>query len=96
MVDTRTATRTSGRKRRRAQPRDDREIYKGHEIVITRDDPARRVMVDGEPLHYGRIGDRYYLNAYAYDTDTSLVEVVRRFVDYRDAAAARRAKGAER
>jgi hypothetical protein len=96
MTDKRAETRSSGSKRRRVERQDDREIYKGHEVLIPRGDPGRRVLIDGEPVRYGQIGDRYYLPAYAYDSDTSLVEVVRRFIDYRDAAAARRAKEAGR
>ena len=54
------------------------------------------MLVDGVPYRYGRSGKRYYLEAYAYTGDQSLIEVVRRFVGQRDAAASRRGKGLER
>ena len=36
----------------------ERETYKGHEIVIPRDDAGNRVLVDGEPIRFGRSGNR--------------------------------------
>lgn len=96
---------TSRGKGRRAKTVAGRETYRGHEIEIFSDDPGRRVVIDGEPFRYGQVGDEFYLEAYAYDRSTSLVEVVRKFVDYRDkanaartarAAAAAKAKGAGR
>jgi hypothetical protein len=69
-----------------APPAEERETYKGHDIVIPLDDPGRRVLVDGEPIQYGRAGDEFYLDVYAYDRDPSLLVVVRRYIDYREAA----------
>jgi hypothetical protein len=66
-----------------------REAYEGHEIVIARDDPGRRVLVDGEPIRYGRVGDEFYLDVYAYDRDVSLLEVVKRYIDHRKQAVNR-------
>jgi hypothetical protein len=72
--------------------REKHETYKGHDIVIPRDDPGHRVLVDGQPLRFGRAGDKFYLDVYAYDPDPSLVAVVRRYIDYRDEAASRQTK----
>jgi hypothetical protein len=96
MAERRTTTRSSRGNARGGKPAGDRETYKGHEIFIPRDDAGRRIVIDGEPLRYGRSGDLFYLSAYAYDPAPTLVEVVRRYIDYRDAAATRRAKGAGR
>lgn len=72
------------------------ETYDGHEIIIVPDDPGRRVLLDDEPLRYGRVGDEFYLDAYAYDRDTSLLEVVKRYVDHRKQATSRLAAEGER
>jgi len=70
---------------------DEHETYKGHDIVISGEDRAGRVVIDGEPIRYGRAGDEFYLAVYAYDRGRSLLTVVRRYIDYREAAAERRA-----
>jgi hypothetical protein len=74
----------------------DVQKYNGHEIVIPRDDPGHRVMVDGNSIQYGRAGDQFYLDIFAYDRDVTLIGVVRRYLDYRDAAAARASKASGR
>lgn len=74
---------------REPDPRAERHTYKGHEIVVTSDDPGRRVLVDDEPIRYGRVGEEFYLEVYAYDRDPSLLAVVRRYIDHRDQAASR-------
>lgn len=71
---------------------EERETYKGHEIVVVTDDPGRRIMIDGESFRYGRAGDDYYLDVYAYDRDRSLMGVAERYIDYRENAAARNAE----
>jgi hypothetical protein len=89
MAKKRVTSRSAAKVRREAAEM--RETYDGHEIVIARDDPACRVLVDGEPIRYGRIGDQYYLEVYAYDRDASLVGVVKRYIDYRKQAVSRHA-----
>jgi hypothetical protein len=87
----------SSRSKRQPSSADVSEKYRGHEIVIPADDPGRRVLIDGEPFRYGLSGGgRFYLSAYAYASDESLISVVRKFVDHRDESAARRAKGTAR
>lgn len=95
MADKQTRKGSSRGRGRRAEPVVDRETYRGHEIEIYTDDAGRRVVIDGAPFRYGRAGDEFYLEAYAYDRSTSLAEVVRKFVDYRDKAVAARAARAK-
>lgn len=71
---------------------DERQTYKGHEIVVVRDDPGRRIVIDGESFGFGRARDDYYLDVYAYDRDRSLVAVAKRYIDFREEAAARLAE----
>lgn len=93
MTQKRATTQGGSKKAGGSAPRaEERETYKGHDIVIRRDDPGRRVLVDGEPIRYGRASDEFYLDVYAYDRDPSLLAVVRRYIDHREAAAARQAK----
>jgi hypothetical protein len=96
MAEKRVTTRSGTGKGRRSEPAGERESHNGHEIFIPRDDPGRRVVIDGEPFRYGEAADGYYLDAYAYDRDPSLVAVVKRYLDHRDAAAKREAKGGKR
>jgi hypothetical protein len=70
----------------------ERETYKGHEIVVVRDDPGRRIVIDGESFGYDRAGDEFYLDIYAYDRDRSLMAVAKRYIDFREEAAARQAE----
>jgi hypothetical protein len=60
-----------------------RETYKKHEILIRRDPRRTRLFIDGAPVGHGKAGDQYYLDVYAYDRADSLLEVVRRYIDYR-------------
>ena len=93
MAEKRAVAKTGVRSRRGATPTSERASYHGHEIHIPADDPGRRVVIDGVPIRYGQAADGYYLSAYAYDRAPSLLEVVKRFVDYRDTAIERREKG---
>jgi hypothetical protein len=70
------------------------EQYEGHVIAISEGDTRRRVQIDDRSYRYGKIGDLYYLDEYAYDPTDSLDELGRRFIDYR-AATATRSSGAE-
>lgn len=87
MAEKRATARRSSRIRRGSRGlQDARQKYKGHEVVIHRDDPGHRVLIDGEPFRYGRTARGFYLDVYAYDRSESLIDVVRRYLDYRDAA----------
>lgn len=67
--------------------------HRGHEIFIPTDDRDLRVVIDGEPIRYGKVADGYYLETFAYDRDPSLLEVIKRYLDHRDAAEERRKGG---
>ncbi len=93
MAERQAGQRPSRAKKGPTDPAVERHTYKGHEIVIPRDDPGSRVIIDGEPFRYANVADGYYLDAYAYDRDESLRAVVERFIDHRESAEDRRAKG---
>jgi hypothetical protein len=62
-----------------------REVYGDHEVLFPVEARDRRVFIDGVPRRYGRLTDGYYLDAYSYDRAESLEDVVKRYLDYRDA-----------
>ncbi len=72
------------------------EEYKGHRIEwrseqVGRDSPAEAkgeaapdLLIDGVPIGHGQLPDGlYFLHDYAYDWQDDLMELARRFVDYR-------------
>jgi len=77
----------------------EREEYKGHRIELRpREglDAARaedleledlELHIDEQPVRYGQLPDgRYALEEYAYDWRDDLMELARRFIDYRERA----------
>lgn len=69
--------------------------HDGHTIEVRLDDSEPVLLVDDEPVRWGRFsGDgKFFLHPYAYDADESLVELARRYVEYRDRVEQRRASG---
>jgi hypothetical protein len=68
--------------------------HKGRRVEVqTPDSDEQVLLVDGEPVPYGRLPDgQYFLREYAYDWSDDLMELATRWIDYRDRAdAARRA-----
>jgi hypothetical protein len=76
-----------------------RQEYKGHRIELRtlaadelRVREAEReeeleLLIDDEPVHYSRLPDgQYALHEYAYDWGDDLMDLARRFIDYRDRA----------
>lgn len=62
--------------------------YKGHRVELRAQETGREdepeLLVDDTPVRYGRLpGGLYYLSDYAYDWTDDLVDLTRRFVDYR-------------
>ncbi|MGH4021231.1 MAG: hypothetical protein ACRDT0_18785, partial [Pseudonocardiaceae bacterium] len=62
--------------------------YKGHSIELREREAVRaegnELSVDGVPIRYGRLpGGQYYLPDYAYDWSDDLVDLTRKFIDYR-------------
>jgi hypothetical protein len=77
----------------------ERQEYKGHRIEL-RAHPAdeRRaregkreeeldLLIDDQPVHYGSLPDgSYALQEYAYDWSDNLMDLAKKFIDYRDRA----------
>jgi hypothetical protein len=71
--------------------------HKGHRIEFRRPEDGERraredegaaepeLLIDGQPVRYGQLPDgKYYLEEYAYDWQDDLMDLARRFIDYRD------------
>ena len=63
--------------------------YKGHRIELRTPEAEREeeleLLIDGELVRYGQLPDgSYALYEYAYDWHDSLIDVAKRFIDYRD------------
>jgi hypothetical protein len=76
-----------------------RQEYKGHHIELRareadelRAPVAERekdleLRIEDEPIRYGQLpGGMYALHEYAYDWTENLMDLARRFIDYRDRA----------
>jgi hypothetical protein len=76
-----------------------RQEYKGHHIELRAREahPLRapvaerekdlELRIDDEPIRYGQLpGGMYALHEYAYDWTENLMDLARRFIDYRDRA----------
>ncbi len=74
-----------------------RQEYKGHQIELRRREgretraPAGgreddlELLIDGRPVPYGRLRDgQYALREYAFDWSDNLMDLARRFIDYRE------------
>lgn len=58
--------------------------HEGHTIRLIRAGDGERLYIDDVEVGFGRDdGGLYYLQAYAYDRHESLMEVARRYIDYR-------------
>jgi hypothetical protein len=75
----------------------ERQEYKGHRIELRAPGEVRarevereeelELLIDDEPIRYGRLPDgRYALHEYAYDWQDNLMDLARRFIDYRERA----------
>lgn len=75
------------------------EQYKGHHIelrprgdeaLLAREDEGAgepELLIDGEPVGYGQLPDgSYALHEYAYDWTDNLMDLAKRFIDYRQRA----------
>lgn len=59
--------------------------YKGHRIELREHEGAQTLMIDHVPVRYGRFDDgMYYLHEYAYDPSDNLVDLARKYIDYRE------------
>jgi hypothetical protein len=65
----------------------ERQEHKGHRIELRAREAGPELLIDDEPIRYGRLPDgTYFLNEYAYDWRDNLMDLARRFIDYRDRA----------
>ena len=77
----------------------ERQEYQGHRIELrprAADELTARevgsesepeLLIDDEPIRYGRLPDGlYFLHDYAYDWRENLLDLARRFIDYRSRA----------
>jgi hypothetical protein len=73
--------------------------YKGHRIQLrardvdelrAREDVREaepELLIDDEPVRYGQLPDgSYALHEYAYDWHDNLIDLAKKFIDYRDRA----------
>jgi len=77
-----------------------RQEYKGHHIELRARDAAElrargidereeelELLIDDQPVRYGQFPDgQYFLQEYAYDWTNNLMDLTKRFIDYRDRA----------
>jgi hypothetical protein len=77
----------------------ERQEYKGHRIELRareadelrahagEPEAEPELLIDDEPIHYGQLPDGlYFLHEYAYDWRDNLMDLARRFIDYRSRA----------
>jgi hypothetical protein len=67
--------------------------HNGHKIEVAARAHDADLLIDGEPVRWGQFsGDgQFFLYRYAYDPDDSLIEVARRYVEYRERVEQHRA-----
>ncbi len=70
-----------------------RQEYRGHRIELRAREELREglreeqpeLLIDDEPVGYGQLpGGSYALNEYAYDWQDNLIDLAKRYIDYRD------------
>lgn len=60
--------------------------YKGHRIEL-RERTDLELLIDDQPIRYGQLPDgSFALDEYAYDRSHDLIDVAKKFIDYRDRA----------
>jgi hypothetical protein len=65
-----------------------RHEYEGHFIEVRPGKELPELLLDNVPTRYGRLPDgSYFLDDYAYDWSDDLIEVARRYIDYRERLA---------
>jgi hypothetical protein len=62
----------------------ERQKYKGHVIELRKRDDGAELLIDNTLVHYGLLpGGLYFLHDYAYDWSDNLVDLAKKFLDYR-------------
>jgi len=66
------------------RPREGREESRAREAER---EEERELLIDDQPVRYGQLPDGLYaLEEYAFDWTDNLMDLARRFIDYRDRA----------
>ncbi|HVR57250.1 MAG TPA: hypothetical protein VMT72_10530 [Pseudolabrys sp.] len=61
-----------------------RQQYKGHRIEL-RERTVLELLINDQPIRYGQLPDgSYALEEYAYEPSHNLIDLAKRFIDYRD------------
>ena len=73
----------------------ERQGYEGHRIELREREGQPELLIDNVPVRYGQLPNGlYFLHGYAYDWRDNLLDLARRFIDYRRRAAEIRRGGA--
>ena len=63
-----------------------RDQYAGHRIELRERKGVRELLVDNQLVSYGELpGGLFFLYDYAYDWRPDLLDLARRYIDYRNA-----------
>lgn len=63
---------------------DQQESYKGTKIILSRKKNRTQLSIGGEDIEFGQdAAGQFYLKPFAYARHDSLMEVARRYIDYR-------------
>lgn len=62
----------------------EREEYQGHVISLREVEGKLELYIDNMPVRYGQLANgKYFLHDYAFDWTEDLIELARRYIDYR-------------
>ncbi|SEP27626.1 hypothetical protein [Nitrosovibrio sp. Nv6] len=66
------------------KPEPECQEYEGHSIELRERKGKLELLIDNVPIRYGQMHNgMYFLHEYAFDHTHDLMELARRFVDYR-------------
>jgi len=69
-----------------------KQEFHGHEIEVRPGQEFPELLIDKVPVRYGRLPDgSYFLDDYAYDWTDDLIDLARRYIEYRERSAKVRA-----
>ncbi len=61
-----------------------RQEHLGHRIELRERQDELELLIDNVPVRYGQLpGGLYFLREYAYDWSDNLLDLARKFIDYR-------------
>lgn len=62
----------------------ERQEYAGHRIEVREQEGKPQLLIDDVPVRSGQLpGGLFFLHDYAYDWSDNLVDLARKFIDYR-------------